>query len=1133
MFTMHGRKAAIWFMLVLGGLIFGAPQPLRAQEQEIENAFANAIAAANAGQPAGFMAFISADYLDNGETFADFQVDVGGFITEGGQIAYVLGPITIQGDMAAVEVTWTFTFDGQQEIDQEVLILRKEGTAWRIYGNQQRHDVWADSQHWPNGYHVSFGVEDPGQKIAGVTVTGPGIAGSLSLSSHIQNWDGEEVAVWWYDGEGPSFGTSIPSPPPTYTITVTEGTGPAAVNYIYPLQVSGWVGGFATNLSPVQQAGGPVVFTWTTTPGATRYSVELSDTNYNRLWNSYDNDSHDGDIPATRPWAIYDGGPLETGKEYIYWVAARDVPGNTSFAEGRFTYLGQTGISFAQQVTDANAASLPGVSVTLGNNPYPQPAAVTDAGGNFTLSGAPLGSWFYLEMAKIGFRPTYTVLIRSATDISGGPRPFRAYTPADTATWPVDFASRGVIAGLVTDAAGNNLAGAVVTARGLLHPEVPYTVTYRDDSDKFGGSATYANGRFYVPNVDDGDIVTVTANKGGYTFQERHYPTHGGGISQGRIVGAAQEGTITFSGSLNDAFGEPIAGAMVQVAGNPAIATVTGPDGSFALGGIPAGSLFSLTFRKEGYADSYSRPLQSAGDLGSARPFNLFTRAELDGWGIAAGRGAIIGRVVDDAEPLTSYIAGAAVSGQGAAGSYTVVYLNDDLVIVPGAASTPTNGRYLVLDVADGDNVGVTASKPGWDFQTRELTGHADSVTQSTIPGLFMPAGDIDGNWSLDLTDAILALKTVAGIQAAGLRPDYTASGANVDRDDRIGLPEVIYIIQSLAGLRGTAFPVDAAIDGVNGSLTIFRETWNAHGTNYDYLSIFHAGYLNDGLDRDQAVLDDMPPDGLVIDTYAVNSVLSYDAEGKIITVAIDYSGTFGGDFESGIDTETFIYDAASGHWLRYGNQRIGEFSVWPGKSRTMAAGGITDRFILHFHLKARKDMATQVVVNGPEGWTQTFTNRLPLWEDPDNYDGFYTATGGMDVYTTRMPQVGDVYTFTVSKTAGGTDTHTQVLQNVLAEAPTVTNPASHSLNGLAGTTLFITWTLPDPAIEMEDIRIESGFRDATGGVPGVVTSPTGGYIDIPVGGAAPGYGEASDHIDVRIHHLDEIFTNCRFEFGG
>ncbi len=57
-------------------------------------------------------------------------------------------------------------------------------------------------------------------------------------------------------------------------------------------------------------------------------------------------------------------------------------------------------------------------------------------------------------------------------------------------------------------------------------------------------------------------------------------------------------------------------------------------------------------------------------------------------------------------------------------------------------------------------------------------------------------AGDINNNGIVDMTDAILALKVLAGL------PQTVDVRADVDGDGRIGMPEVIYILQYVAELR-------------------------------------------------------------------------------------------------------------------------------------------------------------------------------------------------------------------------------------------------------------------------------------------------------------------------------------------
>ncbi len=57
--------------------------------------------------------------------------------------------------------------------------------------------------------------------------------------------------------------------------------------------------------------------------------------------------------------------------------------------------------------------------------------------------------------------------------------------------------------------------------------------------------------------------------------------------------------------------------------------------------------------------------------------------------------------------------------------------------------------------------------------------------------------GDIDGNDVLDLTDVIVGLQTTSGIDQTQCTAD-----ADVNGDGRVGLEEVIFIMQNVSGLR-------------------------------------------------------------------------------------------------------------------------------------------------------------------------------------------------------------------------------------------------------------------------------------------------------------------------------------------
>ena len=60
------------------------------------------------------------------------------------------------------------------------------------------------------------------------------------------------------------------------------------------------------------------------------------------------------------------------------------------------------------------------------------------------------------------------------------------------------------------------------------------------------------------------------------------------------------------------------------------------------------------------------------------------------------------------------------------------------------------------------------------------------------------PKGDINGDGNVDLTDALLALQVLAGLEPS----TPVQKEADINKDDKIGLEEVFFILQKAAGLR-------------------------------------------------------------------------------------------------------------------------------------------------------------------------------------------------------------------------------------------------------------------------------------------------------------------------------------------
>jgi len=62
--------------------------------------------------------------------------------------------------------------------------------------------------------------------------------------------------------------------------------------------------------------------------------------------------------------------------------------------------------------------------------------------------------------------------------------------------------------------------------------------------------------------------------------------------------------------------------------------------------------------------------------------------------------------------------------------------------------------------------------------------------------------GDINNDEVTDITDSIIALQVISGINPLGVRSDYYNSGTDVNGDGKVGMEEVIYILEKTSGLR-------------------------------------------------------------------------------------------------------------------------------------------------------------------------------------------------------------------------------------------------------------------------------------------------------------------------------------------
>lgn len=106
----------------------------------------------------------------------------------------------------------------------------------------------------------------------------------------------------------------------------------------------------------------------------------------------------------------------------------------------------------------------------------------------------------------------------------------------------------------------------------------------------------------------------------------------------------------------------------------------------------------------------------------------------------------------------------------------------------PWAEAADGNGPTLELISPDRDN----SLPESWVAAT---TGGSPGLENRVGNGVLV--GDIDGNWMIGLSDAVLALKLVSSI-AYG---PHVQRSADVNKDGELGLEEAIYALQVVAGM--------------------------------------------------------------------------------------------------------------------------------------------------------------------------------------------------------------------------------------------------------------------------------------------------------------------------------------------
>ena len=464
------------------------------------------------------------------------------------------------------------------------------------------------------------------------------------------------------------------------------------------------------------------------------------------------------------------------------------------FCSASFT----TPITISGVITSSNGRGVTGATVTvIGSSP--SCSTTTGWDGSYSLPCVPKDVPFvlFIEKAGSGYVPLYTRYLTYSQPTE---------TVNITLNQNAEICGMQPGKGKIIVTPSDNIRnvrspgpspGVVVTATSILHPSVPYPVSYFDGS-VCSGSATYTYGTAVI-FADDGDTVTLEASKPGWTFNPVKTPVHADTISSMRIFGlpdspalavylsGAGSGSVTNTPNTNvtlnaspspGSFFDYWTGYCSQCGSNPACAvtlnantscqavfspigfyvggtiydmnglglsgatvqvdsnpscSTTTTNGAYTLSCIPYNQEYVLKVSKSGYTTIYSRLITSKNSF-SRYNFTLRTPAQPVPCNTPTpGKGVIFG-VVSDATLLTN-ISGAEVTATDAAdpGISYPVTYFDGYVC--GGPPSAANGQFIVNNVPDGRNVVFTASKPGWTFRQFTVPVHDGAVTTHRIYG--------------------------------------------------------------------------------------------------------------------------------------------------------------------------------------------------------------------------------------------------------------------------------------------------------------------------------------------------------------------------------------------------------------
>ena len=273
----------------------------------------------------------------------------------------------------------------------------------------------------------------------------------------------------------------------------------------------------------------------------------------------------------------------------------------------------------------------------------------------------------------------------------------------------------------------SGLAGTTVTISGNNFDPVA-----ANNSITFGGASTAAT-------AVTATTLTVTVPPGATSAPIAVSAGGNTGFSDSTFVVTP---SISLTGIVKFGNESAVAGARIELLGNPSVNVVSAADGSFTLAGLPGDyTPFRLLITKSGYLPVYVGNLEFAANTNvTAHPYFLYTAAEL---GLSAGQSAVFAKFINGAD-FVSAISGVTATALGST-PFDVSYYDSVAKSYTGSA-TDSSGIAAVFNVASPNNYfSLSAAKSGWVFSSLNVYVPSSAVVELGIIGTPPAAPAISG----------------------------------------------------------------------------------------------------------------------------------------------------------------------------------------------------------------------------------------------------------------------------------------------------------------------------------------------------------------------------------------------------